>query len=108
MRDEEFQISRRIATLRTESPLLTAELHSMLSRRVRVNDIHRARISRIYTLQVYNGARDPGIRISQDSSSTDIAAEGVEESIFTPDEDDAVGDQLDGLTTYLENLSLNV
>ncbi len=107
MKDEELQINQHIAALKADSPLLAAELQSMLARRVRVNGIHHARISRIYTLQAYNGSRDPSVCIDQDITA-DVVTEGMEECIFAPDEDNAIGDQLDGLMMYLENLSLDL
>jgi hypothetical protein len=53
-------------------------------------------------------------RIAGDTEISDLRRPGSrlddgnmgEEDIYAPDEDDFIGEQLDGLATYLENLSL--
>jgi len=117
MRDEEGELSQHAEALNTLSPWLAAELKTMLARRVRLNDVHRARMQQIFILSSYNGAQVPGIRAGQTMRDVGISDlqmhnEGLDDSdtgeqdIYSPDEDDFIGDQLDSLVTYLENLTL--
>jgi hypothetical protein len=109
MNDEEQHIAWCIAALNSNSPLLAAELLVLLARRRRVNNLHRTRISKIYSLKTYTGPQDPGIHAIQGHpvAASESLDESPDDFIFTADEDDLVGDQLDGLTTYLESLSLD-
>jgi len=119
MRDEEADISQHIEALNMQSPWLAAELKDRLAWCVRVNNVHRACIWEIYSLRIYNGMQGPGIWVGQtaggDVDTLDLQTHGTgldesgdagEEGIYPPDEDDFIGDQLDGLAMYLENLSL--
>jgi len=120
MRDEETDISLHIKALNMQAPWLAAELKDKLARHVQINNIHHARIQEIYSIRSYSGARGPGIRVGQmagDVDTSDLQTCGTgsddggsgdsgDEGIYPPDEDDFIGDQLDGLATYLEKLSL--
>ena len=120
MRDEETDISLRIEALNMQAPWLAAELKDRLAQRVRMNNIHCACIQEIYSIRSYNGTRGPGIRVGQmagdvDTSDSQTYGTGLDngdsrdsgdDGIYLPDEDDFISDQLDGLATYLENLSL--
>jgi hypothetical protein len=117
MRDEEAELSQHIEALGARSPWLAAELTNLLARRVQMNDVHRTQLQEIFALSSYNGVRVPGTRVGQiagDAEISDLQQPSSRlddgnmggEDIYAPDEDDFIGEQLDGLATYLENLSL--
>ena len=117
MRDEEGELSQHAKDLNARSPWLATELKNMLACRAWLNDVHCARIQQIFALSSYNGAWVPGIWVGQTMSDTAILdsqmhSEGLddrdtgEQDIYSPDEDDFIGDQLDSLVVYLEHLTL--
>ncbi|KAI0038235.1 hypothetical protein FA95DRAFT_1567860 [Auriscalpium vulgare] len=121
MRDEEADLEQRIRICTEEgsqqSLLLAAQLCAYQARRVRVNNIHRARLERIFALPSFTGNRHAGIAVERAHEEIDRSQDEV---MYTPDqllddetmdsigaeEDDIVGEQLDNLNEWVGNLSM--
>jgi len=52
---EDSEMKKCATQLQTTAPLLAAEISEVHRRRQRVNDIHRTRLARIYSLTHYDG-----------------------------------------------------
>jgi len=113
MQDEEKDILHHICNLQGTDGLLAAELQIILSRRVRMNDNHRARIERIYSLKSYTGSQKPGIRVGRFDLDVGLAVlvdNGHTADVDntdndrTPDEDDHAADELDRLHDFIGQL----
>lgn len=65
MRDEEADLGYHIKHLQDSDPLLSAELSTLLARRRRMNQTHRARLEQIFSLPCFTGSKEPGTRIGR-------------------------------------------
>jgi len=114
IRDEELDLELHIARVKITDLPLTAELHDIRDRRIRVNRLHKSRISQIYALSHFNGATSTGTRIGRPGIDTDMDCDREEDGMDKdadeddeePDEDDAIAAQLDNLETFFGQLSV--
>lgn len=124
--DEEEHFAQVIASTKLTNPLLSTELHDVMARRVRVNDVHRRRIALIHALPSFNGDKTLGRRMGQsgevtvvtsDSEMTDGTVTHVpavdEGDVDMPDdveriEDDEVVDELDNIIHFMDYLHIGL
>ncbi|KIM74378.1 hypothetical protein PILCRDRAFT_828356 [Piloderma croceum F 1598] len=116
IRDEELDFEAHITRVNATDSPLAAELCDIRDRRIRVNRLHKARLSQIHTLIHFNGTTTMGTRIGRVGTETDkdmgcdrevdgteVSADGEDPE---PDEDNAMAVQLATLEIFYEQLSV--
>lgn len=119
--DEEDDFVEVIAATKLTNPLLATELEDIVTRRVRVNNVHRNRIAQIYLLPVFDGDKTLGRRIGRaskakvvvedlemaDGTDTNTAGEGGVNMLDDVElnEDDRVADELDNIIQFWDSLT---
>jgi hypothetical protein len=115
MCDEESDFDHSIKSLEQTDPPLATELKRVQARRIRMNHLHRTRIQRISRLPCFTGSLEAGVAVERQQTDVngqlmydteDVDSETVEDEVPDANEDDWVGEQLDGLNTFMLNLSL--
>ncbi|KAI0059962.1 hypothetical protein BV25DRAFT_1918089 [Artomyces pyxidatus] len=114
MHDEEAVMQECIRSLKLSDPLLSREVQSRLERRVRMHNVHRSKLQQVFLLPCYTGSRELGIAV--ETPPVDISSYADRPMVVTQvnedvegldaNEDDWAGDQLDGLNSFMANLSL--
>ena len=118
IRDEEYNFARDITRVRLSHPHLAAEMEEIHDRRVHVNNEHRARIAQIQALPSFTGTRTLGTRIGRMNTDVDggdmnggvTDSVGRGEDCYDDDglnEDDHITDELDNITSFVENLYIS-
>ncbi|KAI0038002.1 hypothetical protein FA95DRAFT_1578459 [Auriscalpium vulgare] len=121
MHDEERDQARRITAHATDtslpSLLVAAELRSYQARRIRVNNVHRARLERIFALPSFTGEGHAGTAVErkddmeEDSQSPMHAPVGQllddkQLDSVGAEEDDYVGEQMESLNQWIGDLAI--
>jgi hypothetical protein len=118
IRDEERDFARDITRVRLSQPHLAAEMGEIRDRRVRINNEHRICIAQIQALPSFTGICSLGTRIGRTDTDVDVDMDigeatesvggGEEHDDDGLNEDDHVADELDNITSFVENLSISL
>jgi hypothetical protein len=115
MSHEETQLKSVVEQLHLEGSSLAVAINSLLARRLCQNDIHRARIQKIYALPYYSGIHEPSVDLSGVASESNVQGLGdehgggsiVDAELAGPvsvEEDDVTGEELDRVNEFLGGL----
>jgi hypothetical protein len=101
---EDEELFKAFQGLQASQPYLACEIGTIAMHRKRVNNVHRARLARIYLLDGYSGPV-PAVSVTN-SEDCDESADLDNAGTVEVDEDDALSDEVSRLMDCFEQMSI--